>query len=187
MPPCKRTPQIEENASSQEEGIESDHPLEPDPITPVIGGIGDTPTRGRITLTSDREITTGHEVGGGWHAQASSTRSHCEDGLQRSLSELQQMLGSRGYKRLPRHLRAEVMMALLEHDDELLPDDNRGRTTPVAIQGSHYPSGRYPPIGGNPRRQTGSGTVSSRPQAVAAQVLEETDRCAEAEQFHRAR
>src|SRR4030081_1163750 len=100
------------------------------------------------------------------------------------------MLGTRGYKayqHLPRHSRAEFLLAFFEKDDEKLPEINRERATPVARQGIDYPSGSYPPIGGNPRRQTETSPTASRPQAVPAQVLDEADRRAERARLLRAR
>ena len=103
MPLWKRTPQAlqaEDNMVSQEMEDEQDPLLDPDPIPPDKGEIGATPTQERFTLASDCELNTGHEAGGERCSQAPSARSNCEDGLQRSLIELQCMLGSRGYKRL---------------------------------------------------------------------------------------
>ena len=91
---------------------------------------------------------------------------------------LQHLLQGKTFKRLPRHMRAELILDLLGQDEEKLL---KTEEQPVHALKERDVI-KAPPIGGNPRCAVVV-DIPSRPRMVAPHLLEEIDICANTDQF----
>ena len=148
--------------------------------SPELDNPDDPP--GSQTQATTPEKTSGQETEEYRISRSPSRSETAQEGAPTLERSLQRLLQGKTFKRLPRHMRADLILDLLGQDDEKLLETEE--------QTVHVPRERdgikAPPIGGNPHRTAAAG-IPSRSRMVSPHLLDEVDARANIDRFDRAR